>query len=178
MTLYQNYYRIESSRLQFYDYSSNGYYFITICVKNNENFFGEISNSVVTLNELGQMAQKCWLEIPNHFPFVKLDEFIIIPNHVHGIIIIDKPEENLRNSETHGLTKTETHGLDNVETQNFASLHWFTKKNKFGPQSKNLSSIIRGYKIGVTKYAKNNNIIFKWLERFYDVIIRDEEHLK
>ena len=78
-------------------------------------------------------------------------------NHIHGIIIIDKN--------------------DIVETQNIASLRP-NKQNKFGAQSKNLASIIRGFKIGVTKYANQNNIPFRWQPRFYDRIIRTEIELR
>ena len=127
-------YRIPSSRLQNYDYSQNGYYFITICTKDREHYFGQITDGKIQPSEIGKMAQKFWLEIPNHFPFVILDEFIVMPNHVHGILVIEKNNNDVR-----------------VETQNLASLQ-IPPQNKFGPQSKNLASIIRGYKIGVKKY--------------------------
>jgi REP element-mobilizing transposase RayT len=151
-------YRISSTRLPNWDYSDGGYYFITICIKNKEECFGEIINNEINLTEIGRIAKKCWLEIPNHFPFVELDEFVIMPNHVHGIVII-------RNN------------MHNVETQNFASLQTESIKpqNKFGPQSKNLASIIRGFKIGVKKYVIINKINFAWQSRFYDHIIRNEK---
>jgi len=85
------------------------------------------------------MAEKFWNEIPNHFPFVKLDEIIVMPNHIHGIIIINK--QNLEPTKV-------------VETQDFASLQLQIQSNKFGPPSKNMASIICGYKIGVTKNAR------------------------
>ena len=117
----------------------------------------------MNLSEIGKIADKFWSEIPEHFPFVILDVHVVMPNHVHGIIIIDKPEDR-RND-----TKNDER---NVETQNFASLQ---HKNKFGPQSQNLASIIRGYKTGVTKYARNNNINFTWQSRFHDHIIRNSK---
>jgi putative transposase len=89
MDKYKNKYRIKSTRLQYWDYASPGYYFITICTKNREDYFGEIKNEKMCLNEIGDIAQKFWLEIPNHFSNVTLDEFIIMPNHVHGIVIIN-----------------------------------------------------------------------------------------
>jgi len=168
MTLFKNKYRIESARLQNWDYGWNGKYFVTIVTKNRECYFGEISNGKMILNDLGEIAEKCWREIPEHFPFVILDEFIVMPNHVHGIIEIKKIYDG-------GLT---------VETQNFASLRMdckqqykFPPQNKFAPQSQNLGSIIRGFKIGVTKYANENNFNFGWQPRFYDHIIRDENDL-
>ncbi len=88
--LFQNKYRIESARLKGWDYGSNRYYFVTICTNNRTHFFGRIQNDIMCLNEIGTIAYQCWLEIPNHFPFVVPDEFVIMPNHVHGIVHIDK----------------------------------------------------------------------------------------
>lgn len=101
---FKNKYRIPSARLQNWDYGANATYFITICTKNREHFFGKI--------------------------------------------------------------------IPSAETQYIASLP--SQKNKFGPQSQNLASVIRGFKIGVTKFAKNNDIDFAWQPRFHDHIIRDE----
>ena len=166
---YKNKYRIPSARLQNWDYGWNGAYFITICTHNREHYFGKIINNKMELSEIGILAEKYWYEIPQHFPFVKLGEFVVMPNHIHGIIIIDKTN----NGET-----------TVVETQNFASLQQRQQrqqyqpplsKNKFGPQSQNLASIIRGYKIGVTKNAKKINPMWKWQSRYYDHIIRNEK---
>ena len=166
---YQNKYRISSARLQHWDYGSDALYFVTICTQNREHYFGEIADGKMQLSETGKMSHRFWFEIPNHFPFVQLGEFVVMPNHVHGIIIIDKTgyDGDVRNDA-------------NVETQNFASLPPQTttpptRGNIFGPQSQNLASIIRGYKIGVTKFARNNNIPFSWQSRFHDHIIRNHE---
>ena len=78
-----------SIRLQGYDYSQPGIYFITICTKNHECLFGEILNGEMRLNDFGKIAHQCWLEIPNHFPHIQLDEFVIMPDHIHGIIILN-----------------------------------------------------------------------------------------
>ena len=88
MSLYKNRYRIESARLNNWDYSSKGYYFITICTKNRKHFFGNIKNGEMKLSKIGKIVLQYWQEIPNHFPFVKLDEFIFMPDHMHAIIII------------------------------------------------------------------------------------------
>ena len=77
-----------SIRLKEYDYSQPGAYFITLCTKNRECLFGEIKSSKMQSNEYGQIAEQCWMEIPNHYPNVELDEFVIMPDHFHGIIII------------------------------------------------------------------------------------------
>lgn len=112
--------------------------------------------------EIGSIAEKCWCEIPCHFPFVRLDEHAIMPNHVHGIIIINKNENGCG---------------QNVETQHFASLWNGPNANCFGPQSKNLGSVVRGFKIGVKKWATENDVPFEWQPRFYDRIIRNEKEL-
>ncbi|HHT9126684.1 MAG TPA: transposase [Candidatus Brocadiia bacterium] len=151
---YMNEYRIESTRLKHWDYSS-GAYFITTCTKDRVNYFRDIVNGQVELTEIGEMAHQYWTEIPIHFPVVMLDGFIIMPNHVHGIMIIEN-------------------GNVIVETQNLASLPY---ENTFGPQSKNLASIIRGYKAGVKKWATMNCVPFQWQPRFYEHIIRNETSL-
>ncbi len=87
--LFKNKYRIDSTRLKDYDYSQDGSYFVTICTKERELFFGEVQNNKMILNDLGVIAEKYWLEIPQHFENTELDEFIIMPNHIHGIIVID-----------------------------------------------------------------------------------------
>ena len=87
--LYKNRYRIESSRLKGYDYSCNALYFITICTKDFFPYFGEVnSDNILVLKGPGEIARRFWLEIPNHFNCAKLDEYIIMPDHIHGIIKI------------------------------------------------------------------------------------------
>ena len=88
MSLYKNRYRIESTRLKNWDYSSNGYYFITICTKYRKHLFGKIRNGEMQLSDIGKIAYQYWQEIPNHFLLVRLDSFVIMPNHMHGIITI------------------------------------------------------------------------------------------
>lgn len=92
---FQNKYRIPSARMRNWNYGWNKSYFVTICAKKREYYFGEISNGEMIFSEIGEMANKYWLEIPEHFPFVVLDEFIIMPNHVHGIIIINTCNDGL-----------------------------------------------------------------------------------
>ena len=138
-------YRIPSARWAGWDYGSNAAYFVTICIDDRAHWFGDIVDGGMVLSDLGQVAVECWRAIPDHFPFVVLDGFVVMPNHVHGIIIIDKPD-----------------GDDD------------DGPNQFGPQSKNLASIVRGYKIGVTKYARQHNLPFKWQARYHDHVIRND----
>ena len=182
---FKNKYRIQSARLPSYDYASNGAYFITICTKNREHFLGEIKNENMQYSEIGKIACDCWQQIPDHFSFVKLGEWVVMPNHVHGVIFIGKNDPAVRpvdTVETQDLaSQNNTASQNNVktqdmQTQDLASLQ--KPKNKFGPPSKNLASITRGFKIGVTKYARTNTDIFDvWQPRFYDRIIRNENEL-
>ncbi|MDR9399065.1 transposase [Salibacter sp.] len=148
MTNHRKKFKDETNRLKNWDYGSNAAYFVTICTADRNHFFGEIKNTKMYLSDIGQVANQYWSEIPDHFPFVKLDAFVIMPDHIHGIIIIDK----------------QIHPNDSV-----------IQPNKFGPQSQNLGSIVRGFKTGVTKYARMNDIEFKWQSRYHDHIIRNEK---
>ncbi len=87
-----------STRLKGYDYTSAGAYFITICTHQRECLFGEIVQGEMQLNDFGQIAMDCWQTIPDHFSDrVRLDEFVIMPNHVHGILVIpDNGREHSR----------------------------------------------------------------------------------
>lgn len=154
-TRFRNRYLIASTRLQNYDYSSNGYYFITICTKNREHYFGEITNDKIQLSKIGKIVQKYWLEIPKHFPFVKLNEFVVMPNHVHGILIIEYSVE------------TPKLGVSTTSTNLGVST---TLKTKI-----TIGVIINQYKRACTMYAKINKINFTWQPRFYDHIIRNEK---
>src|SRR5690606_34421585 len=85
-------YRIESIRAQWWDYGWNGAYFITICTKNRKHYFGNIVNNKMVLSPLGIIADIFWHEITNHSKHVSLGEFVVMPNHIHGILLIDKPD--------------------------------------------------------------------------------------
>jgi REP element-mobilizing transposase RayT len=130
MEKYQNKYRIASTRAAWWNYGWNGAYFITICTRNREHIFGEIRNGEIILSNLGVIANVLWHEIPMHAPNVDLGDFIVMPNHIHGIVILNKPEskqlnnslgfdslknkENSINAET-GIVNAET-GIINAET--------------------------------------------------------------
>jgi len=127
---FRNKYRVESTRLGGWDYSSSGTFFITICTKNREHHFGEIMDGKIKLSKIGDIVAKEWQNTNIIRPNVKIDEWVIMPNHLHGIIIVK---------------------ADRVETHCNASLRNPQKTNRFGPQSNNLASIIRGFKGAATK---------------------------
>jgi len=99
--------------LKGYDYSRSGAYFVTICVKNKENPLGKIIDGEMILCEIGKISEKCWNEIPIHYPCVQLDKYVIMPNHIHGILkIIDND-----------YVWVENVGVKNVGAENLQPLH-------------------------------------------------------
>ena len=162
---YQNKYRIPSARLQRWDYSWAGAYFITICTNDRLHYFGEIENGKMILNEIGEMVQNEWMLTPKIRPDMNLDlgEFVVIPNHFHGILIIGENEYN--------------GGGDNArDAMHCVSTPTPTETtNQFGPQRKNIASVTRGFKSSVTKNARLIHPDFAWQPRFYDHIIRDDK---
>lgn len=85
-------YHRQSIRLKGYDYSLQGGYFVTLVAKDRECNFGMIEGSQIRLNKIGELVILCWLRIPNHFGNTKLDEYVLMPNHFHGIIIIEEAQ--------------------------------------------------------------------------------------
>ena len=150
MTKSKETFRIESSRLKEWDYSNPWWYYVTINTKNHICYFGKIINEDVVLNEIGNYTKKIWKEIPNHFQNIELDYFVIMPNHIHGIIIINP------------IIKTKNNA--DVKTPYMASLP--------------LGDVIGKFKAAVTRWCnKNGYTNFSWQSRFYDRIIRNEKEL-
>lgn len=159
MTKYKNKYRIASARASWWDYGWNGAYFITICTRNREHFFGAIKNGQMELSHLGVIADTLWHEIPNRSKFVQLGDFVVMPDHIHGILILDQNPVP-------------------VETLRATSLQQPSEKNErmslISPKSGSVSAILRSYKSAVTRHA--NRLGFKngWQPRFHDHIIRND----
>ncbi|MEQ8947573.1 MAG: transposase [Balneola sp.] len=157
----------QSMRLQGYDYSSPGFYFITMCTNRKEYVFGDVTNGKMHMNEYGVVAHHEWFKTELIRDNIRLDEFVVMPNHVHGIIeIIDKTPIVGANRDSPLPNKI---GINN-------SFY----KSKFESPSNNLGAIVRGYKSAVTKQI---NQIRKtpgtkiWQRGYYDHIIRNEESL-
>ena len=168
---FQNKYKISSTRLQNWDYRWNGAYFVTICTQNREFYFGNIVNGNMELSGIGIIADILWHEIKNHAKNVELDAFVVMPNHIHGILILN------RNS-TIGIT-----GLMREMTINTYSPPPYKPKTigqkRFQNIGKNsVSSIMGSYKSAVTKHARRLGFDFAWQLRFYDHIIRNEQEYK
>ena len=161
-----------SIRLKNYDYSKSGAYFITICTKNRQCLFGEIVNGEMILNDGGKIVEKCWIDIPEHFPNAILDEFIIMPNHIHGIIILNELDfDNV------GANMVVNVGANMVVDEG-ANNHSPLRNDRPHGTTRTIGSIIRGFKIGVTKwFRQNSNIKTVWQRNYYDHIIRNEIEL-
>lgn len=136
------------NRFKGYDYSEDGYYFFTICVKDRLKWFGTIENGAITLNKNGNIVLQCWNELPSHYNNIKLDAFIIMPNRVHGIIII----ENVNVGNGLKPFPTKNHGLSEM----IRALKTFSSR-----------------KIN----ERNDENKFHWQKSFYDHIISNEYSL-
>jgi len=178
---YQNKYRIASARLQNWNYGWNAGYFVTICTKGKDWYFGEVENGEMKLSNAGIIANLLWFEIKNHAKNIELGEFVVMPNHVHGVLILNGNADQIN---SHDLN--ESNG-PNVETRHALSLRLAHSlhldnppqtpgKQRFQNQGKNtLSSIVGSYKSAVTKHCNRLGLDFDWHPRFHDHIIRDEK---
>lgn len=192
----------KSPRLQNWDYGSNAAYFITICTKDREHYFGEIQNGKLMHSPAGSIAYVLWHEIKNHAKHVELGEFVVMPNHVHGILILNS-NNNRRTG--HGLSVADIGGRDvadiggrdvadidgtdvadiggtdvacNVPTETEINPLKNQQMAGISPKSNTVSSIIRSYKSAVTKYCNRLKLPFAWQTRFHDHIIRNDESFK
>ncbi len=161
MKKYNNKYRIKSVRLKDWDYRNNGAYFITINTGNRKHFFGEIINSEMRLSPIGEYAENFWMEIPNHFPFVELGNFVVMPNHTHGVLIIN----NVKSLQCNDIDKS-LQCNDSTGNQYYSDI---------SPKSGSISTIVRSYKSAVSKHARLLNTEFNWQPKFHDHIIRNSE---
>ena len=151
-------YRVASARLPGYDYGQSGAYFFTICTANRQPCFGAVvvpgrdwAAAIVCPTPLGQRVLAGWASIPHFAPYATLDAFVLMPDHVHGILLFDKQE---------------------------TAAVPVSYENHFGPQRQNLASVLRGFKSGVTTFARIHQLPFQWQSRFHDRIVRSDEELR
>ena len=171
---FRNKYKIKSARLTGYDYSQNGMYFVTICTKDREEFFGEIKNNSVVLNNIGKIVQEELLNTPIIRSNVILDDWVIMPNHLHFIIEIRNVETPRQGVETprQGV-ETPRRGVSTIRDDK-------NKNGGYNPEWKpnSLGSTINQFKSVCTKrIRKSCSHMFFWQSRFYDHIIRNEKSL-
>ncbi len=140
-----------SVRLQTYDYASAGAYFVTICVRQGRCVLGRIVDEKMHTSLHGQIARDCWQKIPSHFPTVELDSLVIMPNHVHGILMLRGNASASNQAETFGR-----------------------------PKRRSLSTVIRSYKAVVSKRTNElcGSTGTAWQAGFYEHIIRNDKELE
>lgn len=148
-----------SIRLRGHDYAGRGVYFVTIRVADHRPLFGTVVNGCMALNDAGRSAAACWRAIPDHFPHAALDEWIIMPDHVHGIIVL----------------RWDGHA-DGDGTRNGTGVESGVQNGTSRPRgtSRTIGSIVRGFKIGVTKSLGGES---PWQRNYYDIIVRDQRAL-
>lgn len=152
-----------SIRLRGYDYSQPGTYFVTICTHEKRKLFGEIINDEMHLNESGKVAQWIWKAIPQYYPCIRLDQHVVMPNHVHGILINRGDKSRTQSSPTENGKR-----IDPMQ---------MLPMPMSGPPT--LGQIIRKFKALTSYYIHGNGIDeFAWQERFYDEIITNASALE
>jgi REP element-mobilizing transposase RayT len=155
-----------SIRLKDYDYSQAGAYFVTVCTQNRECLFGDITNASMQLNNYGEVVTKCWNDLSNHFPRIILDAFVVMPNHVHGIVVI--LENYCRGEVSSPILKP-----DEIKT---------IEKGGVTPplQKHTLGQIVAYFKYQTTKHInqiRNTPGLPLWQRNYYEHIIRNEDEL-
>lgn len=237
MNKFLNKYRIPSARWREWNYGDEGAYFVTFCCKNHEHFFGKVVDGEMQLSDVGKIAEQEWLNSPSLRPDMNLDMeiFQIMPNHIHGIIVIGRNEYNccrdampcVSNDDEYNCRDVMPEVSNDVECQinnanirdakhcvsddydnnrdakDGVSTEWIDilsdakhgvstcgddemckmieqhpPENHFGPQSKNLASVLRGFKSAVTIEARTIQPDFSWQARFHDHVIRDDDEFR
>lgn len=159
MTLFREKYRIESARKPGWDYTLPGSYFVTICTHEKKPYFGCVANATVDLSPIGEYADACWKEVPQHHQHIELDDFVVMPNHMHAIVIIGGPDwlPEMRKRE---------------KFKRIAAL------NDVRPKANSLGAVVGSFKSVVTQWSAAQHIEFEWQPRFHDRIIRGKSSLK
>ncbi|AFL80743.1 transposase [Aequorivita sublithincola DSM 14238] len=164
-----------SFRLKNWDYSSMGLYFLTICTKDKEHFFGSIENEKMILNEIGEIFKMNWMEIEKQFPNIETADFVIMPNHLHCILIIDGiVPVKIIGDEGRAINRAATDvDLNSVIYQKTGGI----TGNKNLMLHQNVSTAVRWFKGKTTFDSRKVDSKFGWQPRFYDHIIRNQRSL-
>jgi len=138
-----------SIRLKGHDYAGGGLYFVTICAHNRQQLFGHMAGGKVQLTAAGRVAEECWRAIPEHFPSVEAGELSVMPDHVHGLVRM-------------------------VGAKDVSSI--LPAQGKPQGTSRTLGSVVRGFKVGVTKWVRENTEVQDvWHRNYYEMIVRTPE---
>jgi REP element-mobilizing transposase RayT len=170
---YWDFHHRKSIRLPWHDYAAGGIYFVTICTgADKECLFGGVQSGALALNDFGRIAHDCWIQLPHHFPFVSLDAFVVMPNHVHGVLFFDRSCV-FKNAPRRGVAcyaPTHAAPTDGNKLRTFRS-----------PESHSLGAVVRSYKSAVTKQiniardAAGEKI---WQRNYYERLIRSDAELE
>jgi len=156
-----------SVRLKGQDYAEPGAYFVTVCTRDRACLFGHVMNGEMHLNEAGEVAQRCWEDIPHHFPRAALDAMIIMPNHLHGIIVIQGKGE---------ASNVPLHVPKTTRRSDASPL----RQRPNGTQPGSLSAIVQNFKsistrkINAARRAPGTPV---WLRNYYEHVVRNEAEL-
>lgn len=181
MEKFQNKYCIPSARANWHDYKG-GVYFVTICTKNREHYFGEICpGPQMQLSPIGQYAYNQFINVKTHYPYAKIPLFVIMPDHIHAIVTIDG-ENEIGGNGVHTQCGDVARRCGDVaricrDVARNVSTGVNTQMANISPRKNSLAVVIRGVKSSITHYANENNIPFAWQTRFHDRIIRNQAEL-
>ncbi|MEW6567586.1 MAG: transposase [Chloroflexota bacterium] len=143
-----------SVRLQEFDYGAQGAYLIAISTHQRGCLFGEVVGDAIALSPLGEIAAACWEQIPNHFPHADLDAWVVMPNHIHGILIL----EDRRGTPWRAPTRFERFGR---------------------PVAGSVPTIVRSYKAAVTARARREGLAREvWQRNYYEHVLRSDEDVQ
>ena len=157
----------KSIRLQEYDYSLSGWYYVTICANNRKNIFGRITNGKMIFNPAGIIVKEEWTKSKEIRKNIDLDYYVIMPNHLHGIIIIEQSIDGRGE-------------LNSPKDNNTRRMQYASTDDKFKSPSQTLGAIVRGFKSSVTKRLRELNEDLKlnvWQRNYYEHIIRNDYDL-
>jgi putative transposase len=158
VTLYQNKYRVESTRLRTWDYRARGWYFVTICTQNRAHIFGEVVAREMLLSQAGLIADSELRTLHSHYENVAVEEQVVMPNHVHAIILIDGE---------HCFSPSDSMSLP---------LSAESAPTSTSPRPGSLSAIMRSYKAGVTRKCREMGLNQEiWQSRFHDRLLRGDQ---
>ena len=158
----------KSPRAQWHDYNG-AEYFVTICTKNRLHYFGEVVDGTMQLTDVGKYASQCIMKISEIHPDVEVPLFVVMPNHIHMVILLDG-----------GVGLPPSVGLPHCDSPtdgNPASAGKDPEMQRRANRCGRLSHIIGQFKSAVTKFANANQIPFSWQPRYYDRIIRNPNEM-
>ncbi len=181
-------YTRKSSRMQWWDYGLPGNYFVTLCTKNRIRYFGSVIKGKMIYSPQGAVAHVLWSEINNHAERAFIGPFVVMPDHIHGIITLkpqedgvdlDVSDENFK-IDNEGKIKERNADRDLILSEYLKNMDELIESNEWPGESRfqnqgcqTLSSIVGSYKSAVSKYLNRMNLESGWQRSFYDFLIKD-----